>query len=100
MSTPRRYRRYDNRFKSDALRLLKESGRTVSDLARDLGIRRELLYQWKRQEQADGENVFPGKGNLRADQDLVRHLQRELKRVKQERDLLKKALVFFSKNER
>jgi transposase len=63
-------------------------------------VRRELLYKWKRDLEADPTNAFPGKGKLKPEQEQLRQLQQELKRVTEERDILKKALAFFSKNER
>jgi transposase len=80
--------------------LIRESDRAISDIARDLGVRRELLYKWKRELEADPTNAFPGKGKLKPEQEQLRQLQQELKRVTEERDILKKALAFFSKNER
>lgn len=100
MSLSTRRRRFDAQFKLDAVRLTQESERAISDIARDLGVRRELLYKWKRELEADPKNAFPGKGNLKPEQDQLRQLQQELKRVTEERDILKKALAFFSKNER
>lgn len=99
MSGPTRRKRYDTQFKLDALRLVETSDRTVSDIAKDLGISRELLYKWKRDLEADPKNAFPGKGNRKPEEDQMRKLEHELKRVTEERDILKKALVFFSKDE-
>jgi transposase len=95
-----RRRRFDAQFKLDAVRLVQQSDRPISDIARDLGVRRELLYKWQRELEADPQSAFPGKGNLKPEQDQLRQLQQELKRVTEERDILKKALAFFSKNER
>ena len=95
-----RRRRFDAQFKVDAVRLVQQSDRPISDIARDLGIRRELLYKWQRELETDPQNAFPGKGNLKPEQDQLRQLQQELKRVTEERDILKKALAFFSKNDR
>lgn len=99
MSEPKR-RRFDAQFKMDALRLIEEGNRNISDIAKDLGIRPELLYRWKSELAADAEHAFPGKGNLKPEQERLRQLEQELARVKQERDILKKALAYFSKNER
>ena len=99
MSGPTRRKRYDTQFKLDALRLVETSDRAVSDMAKDLGIRREQLYKWKRDLEADPKNAFPGKGNRKPEEDQMRKLEHELKRVTEERDILKKALVFFSKDE-
>jgi transposase len=100
MSEPKRRSRFDAQFKLDAVRLIDQSDRTISDIARDLGVRPELLYRWKRELEKDPQQAFPGKGRLKPEQEQLRQLQQELARVKQERDILKKALAYFSKNER
>lgn len=100
MSEPQRRRKFDAQFKYDALRMIQESNRRITDIARELGIRPELLYRWKNEQAADPENAFPGKGNMKPEQDQVRRLEQELAQTKQERDILKKALAFFSRNER
>lgn len=92
-----RRRRYDKQFKLDAIRLVKHSDRTVSEIARELGIRRELVYQWRQQLETDPENAFPGKGRLKPEEEEIRRLRQELERVTEERDILKKALSIFSK---
>jgi transposase len=93
-------RRFDAQFKHDALRLIQESNRKISDIAKDLGIRPELLYRWKNEQAADPEHAFPGKGRMKPDEEYVRRLERELAQARAERDILKKALAYFSKNER
>ncbi len=100
MSEPKRRRRFDAQFKLDAVRLIDQSDRTISDIAQDLGVRPELLYRWKRELEKDPQQAFPGKGRLKPDQERLRQLEQELARVKQERDILKKALAYFSRNER
>jgi transposase len=98
MSGPTRRKRYDAQFKLDAVRLIDTSERSISDIAQDLGIRREMLYKWKKELAADPKNAFPGKGRLKPEEEQLRQLHQELKRVTEERDILKKALAFFSKN--
>jgi len=93
-------RRFDAQFKLDALRLAEEGNRKISDIARDLNIRPELLYRWKSEQTADPEHAFPGKGHMKPEEEYVRRLERELAQARQERDILKKALAYFSKNER
>jgi transposase len=100
MSGSIRRRRFDGQFKLDAVRLIQESDRAISDIAKDLGVRRELLYKWKRELEEDPQHAFPGKGKLKPEQDQLRQLQQELRRVIEERDVLKKALAFFSRNAR
>ena len=98
MSGPTRRKKHDTQFKLDALRLVETSDRAISDIAKDLGIDRGLLYKWKRDLEADPKQAFPGKGKRKPEEDQVRKLEHELKRVTEERDILKKALAFFSKD--
>ena len=100
MSGPIHRRRFDAQFKLDAVRLIQENNRATRDIAKDLGVRPELLYRWKRELEEDPQSAFPGKGKLKPEQDQLRQLQQELKRVTEERDILKKALAFFSRNAR
>ena len=86
MSTGKR-RKYDREFKAEAVRLVIVEGRPVAVVARNLGIHENLLHKWKRQYEEDPQYAFPGKGRLR----------KELADVKEERDILKKALAIFSK---
>jgi transposase len=100
MSEKQHRRRFDAQFKHDALHLVQESNRTISDVARELGIRPELLHRWKSEYASDPDQAFPGKGRMKPDEEYVRRLERELAQARQERDILKKALAYFSKNER
>jgi transposase len=55
-----------------------------------------LLKQWKRRATEDGKQAFPGHGNLKAEEAELRRLRREVEILRQERDILKKAMVIFS----
>jgi transposase len=90
-------RRYDRAFKNEAVKLVTEGGRTVAEAARNLGIHENLLHKWKKQYEEDSEHAFPGKGRLKPQDEALRKLQRELADVREERDILKKALAIFSK---
>jgi transposase len=96
MSEVRR-RRFDKEFKLEAVRLVVEEGRSVAEVSRGLGIHENLLHVWKRRYKEDMSDPFPGKGRLRPVDDELRRLKKELEDVKQERDILKKALAIFSK---
>lgn len=90
-------RTYTREFKLEAVRLVVEGGRPVAEVARNLGVHENLIYKWKRLYQEDPEESFPGKGRLKPTEDEFRRLQRELASVKEEREILKKALAIFSK---
>jgi transposase len=95
-----RRRKYDRQFKIEAVRLVTEEGRKASEVARDLGIHVNLIYLWKKQLAEDPKEAFPGLGKLKASEAEFRKLQRELADVKEERDILKKALAIFSRKSR
>ncbi len=95
-----RRRRFDKGFKLEAVKLVVEEGRSVAEVSRNLGIHGNLLHNWKRQYGEDEEQAFPGKGRLKPQDEELRLLRKELKDVKQERDILKKALAIFSKEPR
>jgi transposase len=85
---------YTAEFKQEAVRLVSQSDVTVAQGARDLGLNYNMLSRWKRELQAKGERAFPGKG-CSEDEDLER-LRREIEVLRQERDILKKAVGIFS----
>ena len=66
-------------------------------IARELGIRRNQLYKWQEQMRAKGHDVFPGRGRQSRQAEEMRRLRRELERVREERDILKKAAAYFAK---
>jgi transposase len=82
------------------VRLVVEGGRKVSDVARDLGIEENMLHRWKREQGEAGVGAFPGKGYLRPQDEEMRQLKRENTDLREERDILKKALAIFSKKPR
>jgi len=84
-------------FKREAVRLLDAGEKPAADLARELGIRRNQLYKWKEQVTKHGTDAFPGMGRRSAAKDEVVRLRKELERLKEERDVLKKAAAYFAK---
>jgi len=92
----RRY--FDQQFKVDAVRLVTESGRPVSEVAKELGINRNQLDRWKKVlGKKSPQAAFPGNGNLSPEKKELEELRRELARVKEEREILKKAMAVFSR---
>ena len=86
-------RRYDQQFKLDAVRLMEEEGQSIAQLSRDLGVNVNQLRRWREK--------F-GKGSARAGATTAEaaeneKLRRELARVTEEREILKKALAVFSR---
>jgi len=99
MTTNRKlYNTYTKEFKLEALRMMDESDRPASEIAMKLGIRRNQLYKWKEQLKKNGDVASAKKGRpKKEDQSELAKVKQELKRVKEENEILKKAAVFFAK---
>lgn len=95
---------YTVEFKLEAVRLALVGDKSLSAVARELGVRPDMLRQWKRQ--AEGRpgraaaDVFPGHGKLPSADEEVRRLRRENAQLREERDILGKATAFFAKHAR
>jgi transposase len=97
MEEKRERKVYDRQFKIDAVSLVTKAGRKVREVAQELGIDANTLYHWKKEFLKEGEEAFPGKGNLTAQEEEIRRLRRELKQAEEDREILKKALGYFSR---
>jgi len=95
MGKPRRS--FTREFKAEAVKLVTENGRSFAEAAANLGIAESLLRKWKKDLDDQGGQAFPGKGNLPALEEELRRLRAENKRLQMERDILKKATVFFAR---
>jgi transposase len=88
---------YDKEFKRETVRLIIQSGKRTSEVAKDLGINPNVIYRWLKQYNEDSENSFPGKGHQKPAEEELRKLKKQLADVTEERDILKKAISIFSK---
>lgn len=95
MSSTRKYKRYSSEFKLEALKRTSQDGITDRQVCEELGISERQLRRWRDEFRLLGHDAFPGQGHSRDDE--VTRLKRELAKVKQERDFLKQAAVFFAK---
>jgi transposase-like protein len=92
---------FTREFKIEAVRLLKRKEKPAADLARELGLKRNMLYKW--QEEMDGageETPFPGRGRPKHSETHAAEnaqLKRELAKLKEENEILKKAAAFFAR---
>lgn len=87
---------YSKQFKIDAVKLVTEQGYKVSEAARNLGIHHSSLRRWKKQLETDGNQAFPGKGHMTTEKEELYRLRKENKRLRMEREILKKATAFFA----
>jgi len=96
MSSENGRRQYDEEFKREAVRLTYDPDRTVAGVARDLGMNENNLWRWRRK---FGPDVGIGEMLGGTAEEEVKRLRRELARVTEERDILKKALSVFSRHD-
>ena len=89
-------RSYTREFKLETLRLLETSGKSVSRLEDELGIGHGCLSRWRQKFADEGENGFPGHGRLSSAEERLRQLERENEILRQQRDILKKAVAIFT----
>ena len=87
--------RFTAEFKREAVRQVREGGKQVSGLARELGVPRNRLYKWIADAEKLGASAFGGSG--RKPDDEVGSLRREVERLKEENEILKKAAAYFAK---
>lgn len=90
-------RKYTKEFKLEAVQLSKTHDGPVVDVAKNLGIRPNMLYRWISEYEEDEQHAFPGLGKVKDPDDELRKLRKELAETKMERDILKKALAIFSR---
>jgi len=89
-------RTYTDEFKREAVRLLASSDKTAGQLERELGIGKTCLSRWKRELTEKGEQAFPGQGHVPLAQEQIQELKRQVEILRQERDILKKAVAIFA----
>ena len=88
---------YSKEFKLDAVSLVTEQNYKIAEAARSLGISSNMLGRWIKEQQEEGTHAFRGNGKLTPEQEEIRRLREENKRLKMDKDILKKATVFFAK---
>ena len=89
-------KQYTKEYKVEAVRLIVDEGRSLSEVARELGTAQSLLHRWKKKSKEGKIDPFPGQGRLSPEDEELRQLRRENKRLRMERDILKKAVAIFS----
>lgn len=94
MSRERRI--FSGEYKVEAIRLVTDKGMSFREAAAQLGVRESVLRAWKRKWDQDGDEAFPGHGKLSGRDAEMKRLIEENRRLRMERDILKKATAFFA----
>ena len=91
---------YTKEFKLGAAKMVIEDGSKKGQVAKNLGVSLSSLTRWVRDYKKHGSGAFPGKGMLAPADQEKRDLEKQLRRVTMERDLLKKTIAFFAQLDR
>ncbi len=92
------HRTFSKEFRQNALRLVMEKGMSVGKVARELDVHRNLIHKWRRDYLAEGESALEKTGKASPESAEMKRLRKELEDVKEEREILKKALAVFTKH--
>lgn len=90
---------YTAEFKREAVQLAQTSGKSIAQVARELGIADTSIHQWRKELAEHASQAFPGSGHQTVQEEELRRLKRENEVLKQERDILKKAVGIFSRGQ-
>jgi transposase len=90
-------RNYTREFKVEAVGRITAEGKSLAEVARELGLGESLLRSWKVALAAEGPQAFPGRGNTPAADEELRRLRAENQQLRMEREILKKATAFFAR---
>ena len=90
-------KKYSKEFKLDAVSLVLEQGYSKAEAARSLALDECMLGRWVKEHQSDDDKAFRGNGRLSSEQEEIRRLKNEVKRLTIEKEILKKATVCFAK---
>ena len=102
MENKRKRRSHSREFKLEAVRRTHEPGKTTAEVARELDISENELHEWRHQVSKKGDKVFPGAGRNKGPNknNELAQLKKENARLREERDILKKSLIFFAKDDK
>ena len=90
---------YTKEFKLEAIRLYESSQKSAAQIEVDLELPTGIIHKWRQRSKGKGQAAFVGKGHQGELEAEVKRLRRELEVARQERDILKAAVIFFSKEQ-
>ena len=93
----RTYRQFPPEFKREAVHLAEQTEGPITQVARELGVRVNQIYKWRREIREKQDEAFPGKGHRPANEDELVRLRREVERLRMENEILKKAKAYFAR---
>jgi transposase len=97
--TKRKRRKFTDEFKRETVRLIRDAGKSIAEVCRDLDLTESAVRKWLKQSEIDGGKGAPGALTTEEREELQR-LRRQCKLLEMEREILKKATAFFAKESR
>lgn len=95
-----RGRNYDKQIKMEAVSLVVDNGKTIASVARELEIPKSTVGKWVASYKDNGTDTFIGSGNLSAEDERDRDLQKQLRDLEEENKILKKAMRIFTNDQK
>jgi len=93
-------KQYSSEFKMEAIKRIESSGCSIASVEKELGLKTSTLHGWLKRYREKPEVPFPGSGKLSLDDELIRKLERKIRDLQEENEILKKAAAYFAKNQR
>lgn len=93
-------KQYSVEFKIEAVKRLEKTGENLSKVARELGVAPTTMNGWVQKYKESPETPFPGSGHLKPEDEKLRRLEKEIRDLKEENEILKKAAAYFAKNQK
>ena len=88
---------YSKEFKQEAVKLVLEQGLNIPQASAELGVSKSAMHNWVLAVKNKKEEAFPGSGHMNAEEQKIRNLEKKVRLLEMERDILKKATAFFAK---
>ncbi|SFL37301.1 transposase [Gracilibacillus orientalis] len=91
---------YDKEFKLQAVRMVKEDGKRIAEVARELDLAEQTLHNWIKKYNKGKETAFVGNGNVQPEKKVEKDLQKQIRDLEEENAILKKAMGIFAKDQK
>ncbi|MDH5258799.1 MAG: transposase [Gammaproteobacteria bacterium] len=93
----RQYKKYSKEFKLEAVKLAENADKPIRQIARELDIRVNQIYKWRKELSEKTSDAFPGKGKQLGQQAELTALKKANEKLRMENEILKKAAIYFAK---
>jgi transposase len=93
-------KQYSAEFKIEAVKRVEKTGETITKVASDLGVKPTTMQGWVNKYKNSPNVPFPGSGHLKPEDEKLKKLEKEIKDLKEENEILKKAAAYFARNQK